>query len=87
MQRPCPAALTVAAATCAVAAADVRFHRRGERLVTDVLRTPVALAALLVLVAHVLDVLGRFDPFRAVARLIPPTPKEGGSRKLRREGN
>lgn len=71
MRRPCPAALTVAAATVGVCAADVRFHRRGDRLVTDVLRTPVASVALLVLVAHVLDVLGPADPFRFVARLIP----------------
>lgn len=72
MQRPCPAALTVAAVTVGVCAADIRFHRRGERLVTDVLRTPLVSLGLVVLVAHVLDVLGPLDPFRAVARLIPP---------------
>lgn len=70
--RPCPAALVVGGCVAVLVAADVRFVRRGDRLVTDVLRHPVATVGLVVLVAHVLDVLGPFDVFRLAARLIPP---------------
>ena len=72
MRRPCPAAVLVGGAAVVLLAADAHLYRHEQRLVTDVLRSPVATVGLLVLTAHVLDVLGPFDPFRAVARLIPP---------------
>ena len=66
-----PADLLVAGTTALLLGADVHLYRRGDRLITDTLRTPPACAALLLLTAHVLDVLGPLDPFRAFGRLIP----------------
>lgn len=77
MGRPCPAALTVAAAVVGVCAADIRFHRRGQRLVTDVLRTPLVLGFLTLLTLHAWKLLGRWDPFTFVARHIPPIEERG----------
>jgi hypothetical protein len=67
----CPADVLVAGAAVALLAADVQLYRRGDRLITDTLRTKPATFALLILTGHVIDVLGPFDPFRAAARLIP----------------
>ncbi len=41
-----------------------------SRLITDVLRTKPGKAFLIVLCLHVVDVLGRVDPFRAAAFAI-----------------
>lgn len=71
MRRPCAAAVLVGGVVGVLAAGDVHLHRHDRRLVTDVLRTWPATVGLVVLTAHVIDVLGPFDPFRAVARLIP----------------
>lgn len=71
MRRPDAAALLVGGAALALAVGDVLLVRHERRLVTDVLRTPPVLAGLLVLTAHVVDVLGPADPFRFAARLIP----------------
>ena len=58
-------------AALALAVGDVHLYRHGQRLVTDVLRRPPVLLGLLVLTAHVVDVLGPFDPFRFSGRVIP----------------
>jgi hypothetical protein len=71
MRRPCPAALLVGGAAVVLLVADAHLYRHDQRLVTDVLRMPAATVCLVVTTLHVLDVLGPFDPFRAVARLIP----------------
>lgn len=71
MARPCSAAVLVGGAAAVLLVADAQLYRHEQRLVTDVLRTRPVTVGLLVLTAHVLDVLGPFDPFRAVARLIP----------------
>jgi hypothetical protein len=71
MARPCSAAVLVGGAAVVLLVADAHLYRHEQRLVTDVLRGRTATVGLLVLTAHVLDVLGPFDPFRAVARLIP----------------
>ena len=76
MRRPCPAALTVAAAVVGVGAANIRFHRRGERMVTDVLRNPFVLGFLTLLPLHAWKLLGRWDPFSFAARHIPPSPRK-----------
>lgn len=71
MRRPDAATLLVTTAALELAVGDAFLMRHGRRLVTDVLRRPIPFLCLLVLCAHAADVLGRFDPFRAVARLIP----------------
>lgn len=71
MTRPDAADLLVGACVVALAAGDVQLYRHGRRLVTDALRRPVVAVGLVVLTLHVLDVLGRVDPFRACARRIP----------------
>jgi hypothetical protein len=69
-RRPCSADVLVGGAAAVLLAADVHLYRKDQRLITDTLRTRPATVALLVLTAHVLDVLGPFDPFRAATRLI-----------------
>lgn len=53
-----------------VLAGDACLAYRGRRLVTDVLRTPPAVAGGLYLAAHVADVLGPLDLFKHAAHLI-----------------
>lgn len=74
MRRPDLADLSVLSAAAFLAGVDVHRHRHGLTLVTGSLRRPVVAAGLVVLTLHVLDVLGPFDPFRAVARRIPCIP-------------
>lgn len=71
MRRACVADVLVGGAALVLLAADVHLYRREQRLITDCLRTRPATIGLLVLTAHVLDILGPFDPFRAAARFIP----------------
>lgn len=70
MRRPAPADLLVGATAAGLLAADAYLYRHQQRLITDCLRTKWGTAVLLVLVAHVTDVLGPADPFRAAARLL-----------------
>jgi hypothetical protein len=72
VRRPDHAELVLLGMVTGALVADGVLCRRDRRLVTDVLRTPPAMAGLLYLLAHVVDVLGPFDLFRAVARRIPP---------------
>ena len=53
---------------------DVGLVRDDRRPMTHVLRTPPGVAFLALLCLHVADLLGRFDPFRFVARLIARRP-------------
>lgn len=71
MRRPSFAELLVGGAAAALTVGDVRCVRREIEMVTEVLRRPIPFLILTVLWLHVADVLGRFDPFRAVARRIP----------------
>jgi hypothetical protein len=72
VRRPLTAAdAAVAAAFGFLGAVDVHRHRHGLDLVTDSLRRPVVTGFLVVLMLHVVDVLGAFDPFRLAGRLIP----------------
>lgn len=71
MPRPTGADLLVGGCAAAWAGADVWLYRNKRPLVTDTLRRPVVLVALVTLTLHALDVLGPLDPFRASARLIP----------------
>lgn len=71
MRAPDAAELLVIGCAGALGVGDIFLYRHGRRLVTEVLRTPTALAGLVVLTAHALDVLGPLDPFRAFSRLIP----------------
>lgn len=68
MWRPTPADVLVTGTAVVLLAADAVLVRREQRLVTDTLRTPVGTFGLVYLLAHVLDVLGPFDLFRAAAR-------------------
>lgn len=63
--------ILVAGCAAVLGAADVRLIRHGGSPVTATLRRPLVLTCWLVLTAHVLDVLGPFDPFRLIARRIP----------------
>lgn len=71
MRRLSAADAAVAASFGFLGLVDVHRHRHGLSLVTDSLRRPIVTGFLIVLVLHVLDVLGRLDPFRAIARRIP----------------
>lgn len=70
MRRPDLADASVLSVAAFLGAVDVHRHRRGLTLVTDSLRRIPVAVGLVVLTLHVLDVLGPFDPFRAVARRI-----------------
>lgn len=71
MRRPDTADAFVVSFAVGAALLDVHLHRHERRLITEALRRPVVLVGLTVLTLHAWDVLGLFDPFRAVARLIP----------------
>jgi len=70
MARPDPAAALILGTAAVALAGDAWLCRHEQRLITDVLRTRAGLAALLYLLAHVVDVLGPFDLFRHVARRL-----------------
>lgn len=70
MRRVDTAEVLVACAALTLGVGDAFLYRQDRRVVTDVLRTPPVLVGLLVLVAHVLDVLGPVDPFRFVAHRL-----------------
>ncbi len=62
-----PAAAIFCAGTACILAGDVWLMVGGRPPVTAWLRTPSGKAFLVLLGAHVADVLGPFDPFRGIA--------------------
>lgn len=52
------------------AAMDIYLVTKNKSVITDVLRTPAGKVLLAVLGLHVVDVLGKADPFKAAGKAV-----------------